>query len=72
MKVRCKFKCTKKILGENGTEIILVPVTSGSEENSNFFKWTPYGEFRMGTVSDSVAEQFIPSKQYYIDIIVVE
>lgn len=65
---RCKFKCESVLNTVDGATIKLSPVTSGSEENKKFFKYTPFGEFNFGTVNSEVATQFIPGKEYYIDI----
>lgn len=48
------------------------PVTKGGEENEKFFKWTPYGELKIGTVNPEVAKKLIPGKEYYIDITMVK
>jgi hypothetical protein len=39
--VRAKFFVKEKHIGVDAHTIILWPVTKGSEENQNFFKWTP-------------------------------
>lgn len=68
MTVRCKFVCKSVLLTENGGEVTLAPVVSGSAENESFFKWTPYGEFKMGLVQFETAKQFTPGVEYFIDI----
>lgn len=65
--VRCKFKCISKTQRESGNEICFQPVTHGSPENDTFFKWTPWGELKFGTINDVAAEQFKVGKEYYID-----
>jgi len=65
--VRAKFKVTEKVLTESGQRIKLNVVTSGSEENKEFFKWTPYGQLEMGTVNDEAANKFEVGKEYFID-----
>ncbi len=42
-------------------------VTSGSEENKSFWKYTPSGELVMQTVNPEAAEQFKPGKEFYLD-----
>lgn len=69
---RCKFKCESVTNTENGAEILMRPVTKGGEENEKFFKWTPYGELKIGTVNPEVAKKLIPGKEYYIDITMVK
>ena len=70
--VRAKFRCGKKEEDINGFVIYMQPVTEGSEENKQFFKWTPWGELKMGTVNQYAADQFIVGKEYYLDIILAE
>lgn len=65
---RCKFICESKTQNRNGHSIKLVPVTHGSAENESFFKWTPYGSLEIGTINDEAAAQFVPGKEYYIDM----
>lgn len=68
MKVRCKFKCVSKTEIEgNGTSVTLEPVSSGSEENEKFFKYTPSGDINLGILNPAAAEQFEPGKQYYVE-----
>lgn len=66
--VRCKFKCTSKEDNNDGSKIIMQPVYCGSEENEQFFAYTPYGMFEMGTVNPNAAHYFTEGKEYYIDI----
>ena len=42
------------------------PVTSGSEENKKFYASTPTGSLKITT---SRIDQFVPGKEYYLDII---
>lgn len=67
--VRCKFKCTniEEVLNE-GARVVLEPVTHGSKENEEFFKYTPYGRIEFGTINIESAKQFEVGKEYYIDI----
>ncbi|MHB8077416.1 hypothetical protein [Desulfosporosinus fructosivorans] len=65
---RCKFKCVEKAENTGGFRVTLEPVTHGSFENESFFKWTPYGKMEFGTLNEESAKQFIPGKEYYIDI----
>ena len=64
-KTRAKFKCDHVTNFENGKNVVLQPVTSGSEENESFFKWTPSGEINMSVVNEEV--EFIPGKEYFVD-----
>lgn len=67
MTVRAKFKVSEVTQHEQGASIKLVPVTSGSPENEQFFKWTPWGEIKIGTINPAAAEQFKPGAQFYVD-----
>lgn len=69
MSVRAKFKCTHKAPqdDEGAAEIRFEPVIDGSAENADFFKWTPWGDIRIGTVNPRAAEQFVEGKEYYVD-----
>lgn len=47
--------------------IRLTPVTNGSEENKNFYTWTPAGSIELSVVSDDTASKFEVGKEYYVD-----
>lgn len=47
--------------------IRLTPVTSGSEENEKFYKYTPGGTVIMEVVSPEVAQNFKVGAEYYLD-----
>lgn len=66
--VRCKFICKSKTETEDGFKVELDPVTCGSIENDEFFKYTPYGSLMMGTINSEAAKQIEVGKEYYIDI----
>jgi hypothetical protein len=70
--VRAKFLCVEK--GEAGyssqyktSKLVLVPVTSTSEENKKFFAATPIGKLELGIVNPSAAAQFEVGKEYFVD-----
>lgn len=65
--VRAKFKVEVREETVNGISVDLTPVTSGSEENKEFFKWTPGGAIRLSTINFSAAEVFVPGKEFYVD-----
>ncbi len=73
MSVRAKFyvsslKQTKMGMGsEVGTVIELYPVMNGSDENKEFYKYTPSGKLELGTVNEEAAKQFEIGKEYYVD-----
>jgi hypothetical protein len=61
--VRAKFECTKN----DGGNISLQAVHSGSDENKQFFQHTPNGQITMSVVNPPAAQQFVVGKQYYAD-----
>lgn len=67
MTVRAKFKVEMITHNTSGAIITLFPVTSGSEENREFFKYTPGGKIELSTVNPEAAKQFTPGKEFYID-----
>lgn len=66
--VRAKFKVESVTTFANGAAVNMNPVTSGSEENKTFYQYTPGGSLKLEVVSPETAKQFIPGKEYYIDI----
>jgi hypothetical protein len=69
MNVRAKFKCSGKT--DDG-QVELSPVTSGSAENEQFYKWTPGGQIRLSTVNEAALAEFVVGKEFYVDFIPVE
>jgi len=66
--VRGKFKCSEVAQVEGGTNrVSLYPVVSGSEENKQFFKWSPGGKIELAVVNPDTAALFEPGKEYYVD-----
>lgn len=66
--VRAKFivdSVSKTRFGMNSVR--LAPVCNGSEENKEFFKWTPGGSIELQVVNDETAAKFEPGKEYYVD-----
>jgi len=69
MSVRCKFKVDSVTkTATNGATVAMSPVSTGSDENKKFFKWTPSGELKFQTINDEAADQLVPGAEYYIDI----
>jgi hypothetical protein len=65
---RCKFVCEYVQSFAHGASIRLHPVHNGSEENEKFYSYTPGGELKLEVVQGDAAKQFVPGKEYYIDI----
>lgn len=68
MQVRAKFKCDSRTQMANGLcSVSLTPVHEGSEENKQFWKWTPGGKIDLYTINAEAAAAFEPGEEYYID-----
>lgn len=66
--VRAKVKCDYITEHEGGFKRVhLMPVTSGSPENDQFFKWTPNGSIDLGILNEEASKHFTPGKEYYVD-----
>ncbi len=66
--VRAKFRVdsrTEYMNGKGGVK--LFPVSSGSEENKQFYAWTPGGSIELITVNEAVVEFFKPGTEVYVD-----
>lgn len=70
--VRAKFR-VQQVASSNNTDeyynITLYAVTSGSDENKEFFKWTPSGQITINTVNPAAAAQFKEGDELYVDFI---
>jgi hypothetical protein len=72
MMVKAKFVCSGKnevgtCPNSKSTMISLTPVSSGSEENKKFWKYTPSGKIELSTINQDAADQFEVGKEYYVD-----
>ena len=68
MPVRAKYKVQSTTEMEGGLKSVRMhPVTSGSPENVEFFKWTPSGTIDLSTLNPAAAEQFKPGVEFFID-----
>lgn len=65
--VRAKFTVQSKTETVVGFSISMLPVTSGSEENEAFFKYTPSGKLELATINPAAASQLEVGKSYYLD-----
>ncbi|MBL8815996.1 MAG: hypothetical protein JNL58_08185 [Planctomyces sp.] len=80
MAVRCKFRCEAvepTFFGSEpepnggsptGGAVRLSAVVDGSEENRQFFKWTPGGSLTLSTMNLHAFQQFEIGQEYFIDI----
>jgi len=53
--------------GEGG-RVLFSPVISGSDENDEFYKWTPGGELVLDIVRLELCEKFNVGEEYYVDV----
>ncbi len=65
--IRAKFKVDKVTEVENGSQIALHAVTTGSPENESFYSLTPGGSIQLSIVSPDTAANFEVGKEYYVD-----
>jgi hypothetical protein len=67
--VRCKMECASKIEDADGAaQVTMQVVCCGSDENKQFFKYTPGGQLTFSTINAEAAKQIEQGKEYYIDI----
>lgn len=77
MATRLKFFVTNKsesmhtIGVEKIGSVKLVPVTSGSEENKSFYKYTPMGAIEFSTINQAALEELPLGAEVYITLEVV-
>lgn len=66
--VRAKFVVNGVLDRGNGYgEVELSAVTGGSDENNDFWKYTPSGSLKMGIDNPSSLALFKPGQEYYLD-----
>ena len=74
IKTRCKMfvsKMERSYQGDDGMQVKMLPVTSGSEENDKFFTCTPSGQFEVHITNDSL-EGIKLGDEFYIDLTKIE
>ena len=71
MTVRAKFYVSEvkqsRYMNDIMTTIRLSAVTGNSEENKEFFRWSPTGTIDLGTVNPAVVEQMHIGDEFYVD-----
>lgn len=66
--VRAKFKVSSITKYEGDClNVKLQPVCTGSEENKQFWKYTPSGSIELSINNTEASKQFEVGKEYYID-----
>lgn len=66
MTTRCKFKCNSVTDHGQAKDASFSPVTSDTPENKTFWQYTPSGKLDLTWLNANV--QFVPGKEYYMDI----
>lgn len=66
---RIKVTCNAKMpsYDNDGCYLVFTPVTTGSEENKEFFKYTPGGQIQLNICNPNVTEKFVLGEEYYCD-----
>lgn len=68
MTILAKFKVGSTTdFGNDNIEVKMTPVTSGSEENKSFSKYTPTGDIRLHITNPEVVGFFEAGKEYYVE-----
>lgn len=75
MAVRAKFKVDKvNPIDENdqGGVVQLSPVTNGSDENKEFYRYTPGGHILLNTINQKALDEFEIGDEFYVDFTKVQ
>jgi hypothetical protein len=70
--VRAKFKCWDVKSSEGVVQVMFMAVTDESEENKQFWQYTPSGQLTMSITNPAAYEQFKAGAEYYLDFTEVE
>lgn len=67
--IRAKMVCSAITKDASGNEsVTLYPVTSGSDENKQWSKWTPGGQLQLSISNPDAQGKFTPAKEYFVDV----
>jgi hypothetical protein len=53
--------------GDESEVLVMSPVTTGSEENKSFAKWTPWGKLELGISNPNLVGKFKPGDEYFVE-----
>ena len=67
-KTTCKMECTWKTEVTEAFSVKLQAVGESSEENAEFFRYTPAGSLDLYSINLDAGVMFEVGKEYYIDI----
>lgn len=68
MKTKLKFRCDSVTRTVDHVNASLTVVTSGSEENASYFKYTPNGTLNLHVVNLEAGKMFEPGKEFYVEV----
>lgn len=66
--IRAKMVCTTVSKDTQNESVTLFPVTSGSDENKQWSKWTPGGQLQLTISNPDAQGKFTPGKEYFVDV----
>ncbi len=66
--IRAKMKVIEVNRNIDGGEVKLSPVTSGSKENDEFYKYTPGGRLVLMIINKSTTDLFNPGDEFFVDL----
>ena len=64
-----KFKLISRVENQAGFTLTFEPVTSGSKENDQFFRCTPWGKLELGTINAEAASGFKVGGEYLLPFV---
>lgn len=70
--VVAKFQVDQVTISQSQTRVEMSPVTCGSPENENFFRWTPSGKITMDCTLPHVGSTFVPGREYSVQFFAAE
>ena len=65
--MQAKLKVQYVVSAGDSEVLIMAPVTTGSEENKSFAKWTPWGKLELGISNPNLLGTFNPGDEYIVD-----
>lgn len=65
--MQAKLKVQYVIPSGDSEVLIMAPVTTGSEENKSFAKWTPWGKLELGISNPNLLGTFNPGDEYLVN-----
>lgn len=66
MQAKLKVEYTVKT-GDDSEVLIMSPVTTGSDENKSFAKWTPWGKLELGISNPALVGTFNTGDEFIVE-----